>query len=139
MRLIVALIEWDDSLSVNVTEIDLQHQRLVAMINKLNDAMMQGNGKEVVNRIINGLMGYAGTHFKTEEKYFDKFGYPETVRHKREHAAFVEKVSEFKGGLDSGRLSLSIEVMRFMSDWLQTHIKESDKKYSKFFNEKGLR
>jgi hemerythrin len=44
----MALIQWNDSLSVNVVEIDKQHQKLVRMINELNDAMRQGKGKEAL-------------------------------------------------------------------------------------------
>ena len=35
----MALIEWSDDLSVKVKELDVQHQKLIAMINDLNDAM----------------------------------------------------------------------------------------------------
>ncbi|MGA2938094.1 MAG: hemerythrin domain-containing protein [Syntrophobacteraceae bacterium] len=63
----MALIQWNDSLSVNVVDIDKQHQKLVGMINELNDAMRQGKGKDALGKIVNGLIIYAGTHFKTEE------------------------------------------------------------------------
>ena len=135
----MALINWNDSFSVNVSKIDQQHKKLVTMINELSDAMKQGKGKDVLGQIVNDLIGYTATHFKTEESYFDQFGYPETDRHKQEHAAFVERVSDFKEGFEKGRLALSVEVMNFLSDWLQNHIKGTDKKYSQFFNEKGLR
>ncbi len=135
----MALIQWDGSFSVKVAEIDQQHQKLVSMINELNDAMRQGKGKDVLGKIINGLISYTATHFNTEEKYFDRFGYPETDSHKKEHVAFVKKVSEFKNGFEQGKLGLSIEVMNFLSDWLKNHIKLTDMKYSKFFNEKGLK
>lgn len=133
------LIKWDDSFSVNVAKIDQQHQKLILMINELHDAMKQGKGKEVLGKIVNGLISYTATHFKTEEDYFNQFGYPETDSHKKEHIAFVQKVSEFKDGFEKGKLSLSIEVMNFLSDWLQNHIKGTDKKYSQFFNGKGLK
>lgn len=135
----MALIEWNDSFSVGVVEIDGQHQKLVTMINDLNDAMRQRKGKDVLGNIVNGLVSYAGTHFRTEEKYFDQFGYPEANSHKQEHADFVNKVAEFKDGFDREKLGLSIEVMQFLSNWLQNHIKRIDKKYSLFFNEKGLK
>ena len=35
----MALINWDDSFSVNVAEIDQQHQTLVSMINDLNESI----------------------------------------------------------------------------------------------------
>jgi hemerythrin len=135
----MALIQWTSIFSVNVAEIDKQHQKLIALINSLNDAMKQGKGKESLAGIIDELSNYAANHFAFEEKYFDKFGYPAAASHKLEHTNFAKKVSEFKNGFDSGRLALTIEVMAFLKDWLQNHIQGIDKKYSSFFNEKGLK
>lgn len=56
------LIEWNDSFSVNVSEIDFQHKRPVSMINELNDAMAKGKGKDTIGNIIDGLVSYATTH-----------------------------------------------------------------------------
>jgi hemerythrin len=134
----MALINWSDSLSVNVKEIDLQHRKLIDMINELNEAMRVGKGKESLGKILNGLISYTATHFKQEERYFDKYGYPDTVNHKKEHVAFVKKVTDFKDGFENNNLAVTMEVMNFLSDWLKNHIKGTDKKYSKFFNEKGL-
>ena len=133
------LIQWNSSLSVNVAEIDQQHQKLITMINDLNDAMRQGKGKERVGKIIQGMIAYAGTHFATEEKYFDRFGYPDADDHKKTHADFVKKVLAAKENFEKGRLGLPIEVMNFLSDWLGQHIKGEDKKYGPFFNAKGLK
>jgi hemerythrin len=135
----MALINWDDSFSVNVVEIDGQHQKLVGMINDLHDAMKQGRGKDVLDKIINGLIDYTGYHFRTEEKYFDQFGYPDANSHKEEHMDFTKNVSDFKEGFTAGKIGLSMEVMDFLTNWLQNHIKIVDKKYGPFFNEKGLK
>jgi len=135
----VGLISWNDNLSVNVLEIDKEHQKLIGIINNLHDGMRQRKGKEVIGRIISELKDYTLSHFLTEEKYFEKYGYPEKISHVSEHTAFVKKVSEFKKGYDDGKLSLSIEVMDFLSDWLKNHIQGKDKRYSAFFNEKGLK
>ncbi len=45
--------------------------------------------------IVNGLIGYVGIHFSTEEKYFAQFNYPETDQHIQEHKAFSAKVDDF--------------------------------------------
>jgi len=133
------LIKWNDSFSVNIVEIDLQHQKLVSLINDLNQAMLQGMGKVALTNILNELVAYTVNHFGTEEKYFAQYKYPDSDSHKKEHLAFVEKVASFKKDFDSGKLGLSIEVMQFLSDWLQNHIKGTDKKYGPFFNTKGLK
>ena len=135
----MALLKWDDSFSVKVAEIDQQHLKLVSMINELHDAMKQGKGRDVLGGIVSGLISYTATHFNTEEKYFDRFGYPEADSHKKEHIAFVQKVSEFNDGFEKGKLALTIEVVNFLVDWLQKHIKGTDMRYSQFFNEKGLK
>ncbi len=135
----MALIQWNDSFSVKVTEFDQQHQKLVSMINELHDAMKQGKGKDVLSKVIKVLISYTATHFDTEEKYFARFGYPETGSHKKEHAAFIKKVFEFKDEFEKGKLGLSVKVIDFLSDWLKNHIKVTDMKYSQFFKEKGLK
>jgi len=134
----MALMEWDGSLSVNVSEIDEQHRHLVDLLNSLNEAMKERKGKEALGGILKGMVDYAAEHFTTEENYFDRFGYPGGFVHKREHRKFVERVLEFKKGFDSGELMLSLEVMTFLKDWLGTHIKGSDKGYTRCFNENGL-
>ena len=135
----MALIKWNDSFSVGVVEIDLQHQKLVALINDLNEAMLQARGKTVLTRILNELVSYTVVHFGTEEKYFEKYQYPYTMSHKKEHCAFIEKVGSFKADFQSDKVGLSLEVMSFLSEWLQNHIKGTDKKYSAFFNKNGLK
>jgi hemerythrin len=135
----VALIQWSSSLSVKVKQIDDEHQKLIKLINDLNDAMRVGKGKDVLSKIINELVNYAAVHFTTEERYFDRFGYQESSSHKSEHKAFVDEVYRFKKDFDEGRIGLSMKVMDFLSDWLKNHIVGIDQKYSSFFIEKGLK
>lgn len=133
------IVTWDDKYSVNVSEIDNQHKKLVDLINKLHDAMKQGKSKEVLSEIISELINYTDVHFKTEEKYFDKFNYPKSDAHKTLHKNFVNKVLDFKNKYESGNAALSIEIINFLKDWLINHINGSDKEYSSFFNEHGLK
>jgi hemerythrin len=133
------IIVWNDTLSVQVAEIDRQHQKLVDMINGLHEAMLGGKSKDVLGTLVAELAGYATTHFGTEEAYFQKFGYPQAAAHKKEHAGFVKKVSDFQSDFAQGRLMLSMDVMNFLKDWLVNHIQGTDQKYSAFFHAQGLR
>jgi len=132
-------MDWNSNYSVNVSEIDKQHKELFKLINKLSAAMKERKAKDVLAGIINDLISYTATHFSYEEKYFDKFGYPETALHKKEHKDFVKQVTDFKKGFDEGSLMVSLEIMKFLQDWLIKHIKGTDKKYSQFFNDKGIK
>jgi hemerythrin len=135
----MALIQWNNNLSVGIAEIDSQHQRLVKLIGDLNEAMRVGKGKEITGKIINDLTNYTLTHFATEEKYFAQFGYPDTNAHKDEHLKFVQKVSAFKKDFEESRVGITIPIMNFLSDWLKNHIMGSDKKYGPFLIENGLK
>lgn len=101
--------------------------------------MLEQKGKVVIGKILSGLDDYAVFHFKTEENYFDRFGYPGTAAHKKEHGDFDKKVSDFKSDFDQGKIGLSIQLMNFLRDWLQNHIQGVDKKYGPFLNSKEIR
>jgi hemerythrin len=132
------LIQWNDTLSVGISESDTQHKKLIDMINNLNDAMKQGKGNAVIGQIVMGLVAYTKTHFGMEEKIFDQYQYPDTAAHKREHAAFVQKLEKFKTDFETNKIGLSLDLMTFLSQWLQNHIKGTDKKYTAFFKQHGV-
>jgi hemerythrin-like metal-binding protein len=135
----MAFIEWDDSFSIDISEIDKQHQKLFALINELADAIHGDADEHTLRRIANGLVNYIDVHFSNEEDYFDQFGYAETQEHKKEHAYFVQRVLEFMDEFEQGNLDISTDMMKFLSDWLITHIKGSDRKYAPFLIAKGVK
>ncbi|MDW5563439.1 MAG: bacteriohemerythrin [Methanomassiliicoccus sp.] len=134
----MSLMEWSQDYSVNVKEIDEQHKNLIRMINELHDAMVKGQGRSMVGKILSDMTEYAKKHFATEERYMKKFNYPGYNAHHLEHERFVEKVSTFKDDFDAHRLDLTIDVMNFLFDWLKNHILTVDKKFGPFFNYNGL-
>ena len=134
----MALITWSDALSVNIKEIDKQHQCLVELVNRLHDSMKAGQGNSVIGPILSDLLQYTSFHFATEEKYFKKYAYPEYLRHKMEHDDLTQKAKTLNESYLDGKLTITIEVMNFLRDWLKSHILGSDKKYSSFLCSKGL-
>jgi len=135
----MAFIKWNDQYSVGVEEIDNQHKGLVKLINKLFDAMSEGQANNILGEIINEMARYTQVHFATEEKYFALFNYPESNVHIDEHQKFVAEVIKFKTQFDNGNIILSIEIFRFLKNWLVNHILVSDKKYSQCFITNGLK
>jgi len=132
-------IEWSQSLSVSIAEIDEQHKKLIAMINDLGAGMKAGKGKEVLGPVLNKLISYTGEHFTYEERLFDQHGYAAKASHKLEHTNFVKKIADFKKGFEAGTAMVSIDVMNFLSDWLKNHIMKTDMSYSQFLNGKGVK
>lgn len=131
--------EWDDSYKIGIDEIDRQHHGLVDLVVQLYAAMRQGKGKEVLDSTLNKLVDYTSVHFGTEEAYFNKFQYPKSAAHKKEHEEFTKKVAEFKASYDAGRVMITLSLIDFLSGWLTTHIKGSDREYTEFFKAHGIR
>lgn len=130
----MSLITWNDSFSVKVPQIDLQHKKLVKIINDLHGAMRAGKGKDVMAPIIAELVNYTKEHFTFEESLLKKHNYKELGAHVTEHKNFVAKITDFQSKYDEGDLNLSLAVMNFLSDWLVKHIKGTDKKYSELLS-----
>jgi hemerythrin len=101
--------------------------------------MGQGKGKEIAGPIIREVVSYTKTHFRNEEGYLERFGYPQTAAHKLKHVDFVDRIAKFEEDFKSRRLGLSLDLMKFLKDWLLTHIKGTDMRYAPFLIERGVR
>ena len=131
----MSFLQWSDEMSVQVREIDDQHKKLVEMINTLYHALQENKGVDVQRSVIRDMLDYAVLHFGTEEKYMRRFNYAGYLAHKAEHCQFSDKAAELK----ERRFILTLEVLNFLRNWLQHHILGTDAKYSKHFNDCGLR
>ncbi len=125
----MTIVTWSDSYSVKIPMIDAQHKKLFDLINALHDAMVQGKGMEVLGTTLDGLSKYTVVHFSEEEQMLAKVNYADLAAHKREHAVFIQKVSDLQSQYSKGNVALTMPVMEFLKDWLVNHIQKVDKKY----------
>ena len=139
------LIEWDESLSMGINEIDAQHKHLVNLINQLNYSLEIGQAKDMVQTALSGMVDYTIIHFLTEENYFNKFGFENAEEHKKAHKTFIDKVEEFKKDVelqdtnfDESNVYIAKEMVNFLKDWIINHIKVIDKKYVNCFKIHGV-
>jgi len=134
----MALMVWGDNFSVNVTQIDEQHKKLVGMLNDLYDAMKEGKGKNAAGNVLSGLVQYVATHFATEEKLMKEHAYPEYLKHKMEHDALTKQALNLQKQFLEDNPVLTVELMKFLQDWLSNHILGTDKKCGTYLNSKGI-
>ena len=134
----MALITWTNALSVGITEIDRQHQHLIHLINELHEAMKAGKGKEVLGETLKNLSDYTVYHFGTEERMFKETGYPGTQPHLVEHRSFTREILDIRARFEAGRTVITTDLLQFLRDWINDHIKGVDKRYTSFFHSKGI-
>jgi hemerythrin len=135
----MAIIPWKEEYSIHISKIDDQHKKLVALINQLYEAMLNGNSKEAIAEILESLTIYTVNHFRTEEQLMFSCGYSDYQLHKKQHEELIEQVNTFKKKYSGETPRISIELAEFLKKWLISHIAASDKIMGKYLNEKGVK
>jgi len=134
----MAVFAWSEKYSVGVGEIDDQHKQLIALIERLNGAMRLGQGKQVLGGILSELVKYVGTHFATEERLMKTYGYPEYEQHRDKHQKMTQRVLDIQDEFETNRTNITLDVMKYLENWVDKHILGTDMRYSSFFSQKGL-
>jgi len=133
------LINWSETMSVGVTKIDKEHQKLIELINLLHAEMSHGKSNQVMGKVLDELIAYTRSHFATEETLFRTHGYPDAAAHKSEHDGLTKKVLDLQADFKAGKTFIGAPVLSFLRDWLTQHILRQDMAYKLFFASKGVK
>jgi hemerythrin len=134
----MAIITWNEELSVGIESIDNQHKKLIDLVNAFYDSITEASSKVKILELIQELKKYTVYHFSTEEKYMKEYDFAYYEAHKKEHDAFVKTVLDFEERYKTGKLILSLEITGFIKDWIKKHILGTDKKYTPLLKSKGV-
>lgn len=132
-------VVWSDEYSVGIESIDEQHKRLIDLINQLQTAVHYYTGDEYIDKALDDLVDYTKTHFSYEEGLMEQNGYADFDAHKLEHQAMIDKVSEAIESYHSDPDRAIEGIIQFLKEWLIAHINGTDKNYSTFLIEKGIK
>ena len=133
----MSLMTWEPSLAVGYAPIDEQHERLVDILNRLNDAMKIGKGREIIGGVLTDLADYTVYHFSFEEELMDRHGIADSAQHKALHKAFIARLKGYKADFEAGSLAVAVDVLSFLADWLRNHFKKADTELAIKLNEMG--
>lgn len=120
------ILNWDQSLSVQVDEVDDDHRRLIDLFNILNRALEEEEAPDYIEAVIDELVSCTAWHFKHEERLMLKYGYEGTVAHKQEHEDLIESAKALQQKFVQQGKTLSSEDVDFIERWLTGHILGSD-------------
>ena len=129
----MAIVTWDDSLSVKMNDIDDQHKKLFVLINEVHQAMSTGKGNEIMGHVMGELLKYTRDHFAYEEKMLKRIGYPKLAEHHKVHVYLTDQVNQLNEKIKAGKPLSPISVSNFLKDWLKSHILKVDMHYSKYY------
>ena len=119
-------VSWDDSLDVDVEEINDDHHKLVDLFNLLSQAVEAGDSVDYVDAVLEELITCTIWHFRHEERLMLRYQYDGIELHKSEHAELIEGVRAMQQMLrEESRLPTS-EDFDYLADWLTSHIVGQD-------------
>ena len=117
-----------------IDAVDGQHQRLVDMVNQLDDVRKApyktgDDKKTAVGEIVSEMVDYTISHFAFEESLMEDAGYKFYNAHKRVHELLVQRAGEYKERWSSGE-DIADELYEVLHRWLFNHIRNDDKAYA---------
>ena len=126
----IDIFPWNDSFKTGIDEIDLQHKKLVLLLNKVAMNIAFNETDIRLENVIDELLDYTIYHFDAENRYWlDNL--PDcniTAHHKASHDQFIVKINSFKAVLENKPTKEFLnEMLSFLSRWLVSHILESDR------------
>lgn len=123
-----------------VPEIDLQHQELVSIVNKLNDAVKNNAPRKDIYMLIAEVISFTRFHFAAEERLMAEAGYPELEAHKNKHKLLIEEALHLREKLDHVGESMFTE---WFNHWpfanILAHIQYADQQVEDYIVQSRLK
>ena len=131
--------QWKDEYSVGIESIDLQHKKLINLINQLQTAVDYSTGETFERDALDELVEYTVTHFRYEEGLMEEHGYPDFEAHRAQHDNMVKKVGDVVANYKQNQHNAMKDATEFLKNWLIKHINGTDKQYSQYLISKGVK
>lgn len=130
-------IQWNSRYEIGIPKIDSQHKRLVELCNELHESIVSDNPLAQKKQLVVTLkecVAYVGTHFKDEETLMQAAGYEDFAAHKAKHDMFSKQVLDTAQNLNEQDRLAAIKFVKFLYEWLISHISYEDKQYVECVN-----
>jgi diguanylate cyclase (GGDEF)-like protein/hemerythrin-like metal-binding protein len=112
---------WNVAHEVGIAEIDTQHARLVELLNRLSDALRNGEAHAAA---LQDVVHYTAFHFASEERLMRTRHYDGAAAHRDMHQRLLEDLRGLC--LDGAGVSVSLTV-RYLREWLLRHVDGADR------------
>jgi hemerythrin len=135
-------LKWKEEYNTGIETIDKQHKHLMEIgskIYELADADDGADHYDEIMAILAELKEYTVYHFGYEERLMKEYGYENYEPHKFQHYFFVKKIDKLEDeDIDSKQNETILSLVRFIFDWITSHILKEDMGYKDFFISKGV-
>jgi hemerythrin-like metal-binding protein len=129
----MAFYEWKDEYACGIKGIDDQHKIIIKLMNKLYEAIRNGEDARIMKEVFIELLEYANYHFGLELKLFKKYRFIDEAKHIEEHNHFIEKIKTLMIHDYLNSSVASLETLDYLKKWFSNHMLKTDMEYCKYF------
>lgn len=135
---------WKEQYRIGVPLIDKQHKELFSRIENYVKVLRSDESWESkiesVNETLDFMKDYVVTHFRAEEAYQQKIGYPEHEKHKKLHDGMVEYVNSVSRQYEQEgyKEQLMQQLAGRLLAWLVNHVASEDQKIADYANRRDV-
>lgn len=129
---------WKEEYNTGVNFIDEQHKYFLNIIRELHEGLGDNVCMETASKIFFSLAHYAEHFLIQEEIYFKDYHFPSIKEHKELHAAFINRVIQFKTDYQRDVQQTCQTMLEYLVNWFDNHILKYDKEAIEYLRGKGL-
>jgi hemerythrin len=133
----VSELVWKSEYRIGHFQTDNEHKELISLANKVIRFSDTGEDIQKIHGALKALLQYTIIHFRNEEQYMERLGYPEIEHHKACHAKLIARLNEVVVE-NSDVNGLVHGLKRLMVVWVIGHIINEDLKIKAAGRNPGL-
>ena len=125
---------WDESLSVGIPAIDIEHRHFIDAVNVLSRLMPGRQKSDEIRKLMKWIILDWDLHSKHEEELFREWQYPALDEHVKIHDEITRQLHELGNALDRNESDDELRVTGYrLRMTLVAHLVNDDMKYRDFF------
>ena len=122
-------ISWNDAMSVGIDEVDQDHRRFIALVDRFNESVSGRMALAEVQGRLQNILDDAVAHFSREEALFRQWRYAQADEHAQMHGQLLEAIRQTKAKISDGTDVQWIDAGFKLKQALIEHIQKEDMKY----------
>jgi hemerythrin-like metal-binding protein len=125
----MTLLQWKDTFSVGVAEVDHEHRELIGLINTLHAALGTERDGERVEAFLGEIFADISAHFALEERVMRERRYDALAEHKADHERLLDQLRDM---MDEQADGAQLDDALFggqLEEWFARHFSTHDARF----------
>jgi hemerythrin len=128
----IRVLEWNPEFATHIPEIDRDRQYGYGLINRFHEAMLAGQGKEVLGTFFKELAECVEYHTAIVANSMTSLRYPGTTAHLQMSKYITHRARKLRARFERGETAITIELMVFLLDADKKYLKVADRRLGEY-------